>query len=59
MMIARKLDLALEARDLAAPDGAALDGVRVREDTLHGLPLTRVEILDEDGARTLGKPVGT
>ena len=59
MTIARKLDLALEARDLAAPDGAALDGVRVREDTLHGFPLTRVEILDEDGARTLGKPVGT
>lgn len=59
MTIARKLDLALEARDLAAPDGAALNGVRVREETLHGFPLTRVEILDEDGARTLGKPVGT
>ena len=39
----RKIDLALEARELAQGGGAArLPGVRAEEDTLFGLPLTQV-----------------
>jgi len=55
----RKIDLALEARELAQGGGAArLPGVRAEEDTLFGLPLTQVEILDQQGAQALGRPVG-
>ncbi len=54
----RKIDLALEAREWAG-DATRLPGVRSGEDTVFGLPLTRVEILDQAGAEALGKPPGT
>ena len=54
----RKLDLALEARELAAEAGE-VPGVRLEEDTVRGLSLTRVRIETEQGTRALGKPVGT
>lgn len=56
----RKIDLALEARELAEGSAAArLPGVRAEEDSLFGLPLTQVEILDRRGAEALGRPVGS
>ena len=54
----RKLDLALEARELAAEAGE-VPGVRLEEETVRGLSLTRVQIETEQGARALSKPVGT
>ena len=58
----RRSDLALEAKELfesSAGKTTRLAGVKAREDTLFGYPLTRVDILDEAGAEALGKPVGT
>jgi spore protease len=62
MQIKRKIDLALEAKELAegsAPRATRLEGVVAREETLLGLPLTRVEIVDEKGEAALDKPQGT
>lgn len=56
MEFSRKTDLAMEAHELA---GGNLPGIRTEETTLKGLPLTRVEILNEEGAELVGKPVGT
>lgn len=56
-----RTDLALEAHALwkeSAGETAALPGVAAREEDCLGFPLTRVEILDEEGERALGKPRG-
>ena len=61
-MQGRKIDLAVEAKELAeesARDLTELPGVRAREEEVEGLPLTRVEILTEEGAALVGKPRGT
>ena len=61
MDLARRTDLADEAHALwreGAGETAALPGVRAREEERNGCPVTRVDILDEAGARALGKPVG-
>ena len=60
-MQGRRTDLALESKQLAEKGAAELteeSGVRAEEETLCGLSLTAVEILDESGAARLGKPVG-
>ena len=38
--------------------GKALPGVSAKEETLNGFPLYSVEIINEDGAQALRKPVG-
>ena len=60
-MLKRRTDLAVEARELTRQGAGAteLEGVRAREETREGYPVTRVEVLNETGARALGKPVGT
>lgn len=58
----RKIDLALEAKEFfegSAEKTSRLSGVLAEEDTLFGLPLTRVNILDKKGEAALGKPKGT
>jgi len=55
-MLKRRTDLALEARELA---GEGLPGVEQEEKEPEGFPLTTVRITGEEGARALGKPVGT
>lgn len=58
----RKIDLALEAKEFfegTSEKTSRLSGVQAEEDTLFGLPLTRVRILDERGEAALGKPRGT
>lgn len=58
----RKIDLALEAKEFfeGSPEKKSrLSGVRAEEDTLFGLPLTRVKILNREGEAALGKPKGT
>ena len=60
-MLQRRTDLAVEAHDLwkeSAARETTLPGVRARDDTREGYPVTRVEILDHQGARALGKPEG-
>ena len=58
----RRTDLAVEARDLwteTAGRTGKLEGVKSWEALREGCPVTTVEILDEDGAKKLEKPVGT
>ena len=60
-MLTIRTDLAVEAHQLwrrQAGENAALPGVAAGEESLEGLAVTHVEILDETGARALGKPVG-
>ena len=54
-----RTDLASEARILRCRGGAReLPGVAFRQEQLRGLPVTAVEILDEQGAQRLGKSIG-
>ena len=60
-MDVRRTDLALEARELwqeSAQKTTDLPGVRARETRREDLPVTVVEILDQEGAQALGKPEG-
>ena len=61
-MYIKRTDLALEAQELwqeGAEKTAKLSGVKAGKSRREGYPVTRVEILDAGGAKTLGKPVGT
>jgi len=61
-MYAKRTDLALEAQELwqeSAEKTAKLSGVKAGKSRREGYPVTKVEILDDKGAQTLGKPVGT
>lgn len=57
-MLIRRSDLALEARALC-PDAGALRGVVSRVRDREGFPVTTVEVTSPEGARALGKPVGS
>lgn len=56
-MYSARTDLAIEAKEIAEAQGA-LDGVKSEELTLNEIKITRVEILNENGERQLGKPKG-
>lgn len=61
-MYTKRTDLALEARELwqeSADKTTKLSGVKAGKSRREGYPVTKVEILDKEGAETLGKPVGT
>ncbi len=61
-MITIRTDLAEEARGLwkeSAGETSELKGVKAREETIDGLKVTRVEVLNQEGADALGKPVGS
>ncbi len=61
-MLTRRTDLAAEAAQLwqeEAGETARLPGVEARDSVREGYKVTTVRILDEEGARTLGKPTGT
>ena len=56
-----RTDLALEAREVwqeSAEESTELRGVWAREREENGFNITRVKILDEEGAKSLGKPCG-
>lgn len=60
-MLTKRTDLAMEARELwqeSAEKTSRLTGVRARTSRQEGCPITRVEILNQQGAEALGKPVG-
>ncbi len=57
-----RTDMAIEAKrlwDCAPERKTKLKGVRAYRATSHGIPADVVEILHEEGARELGKPIGT
>lgn len=61
-MLTVRTDLAVEAHALwreSAGETTRLKGVAAREEQVVGMTVTRVEILDQEGARALGKPEGT
>lgn len=61
-MLTVRTDLAVEAHALwreSAAETTRLKGVAAREEQAEGMTVTRVEILDQEGARALGKPEGT
>ena len=60
-MLAKRTDLALEARELwqeSAENTGRLSGVRAKTSRQEGCPVTTVEILNDRGAKALGKPCG-
>lgn len=56
-----RTDLALEARESIAEADTGLHGVKVEEeyDKETDIKVTRVEIITKNGARAMGKPMGT
>ncbi|MBQ8003815.1 MAG: GPR endopeptidase [Oscillospiraceae bacterium] len=57
-----RTDLALEAREVwqeSAEENTALRGVWARELETEGFRVTRVKILNDEGAEALGKPCGS
>ena len=59
METTRRTDLAVEARQIWSEGGQGeLPGVTVRTGSRSGYEVTTVEILDQEGAEALGKPVG-
>ena len=60
-MFAKRTDLAMEAREIwqeSAEKTTKLSGVKARKEKLEGYSVTRVQILDAEGAEALGKPQG-
>lgn len=52
-------DLALEAHSLAIErTGGEVQGVKVNEEQLENAKITRIEVMNEQGAQAIGKPVG-
>lgn len=61
MIFTKRTDLALEARELwqeSAEKTTKLAGVKAGKYRREGYPVTRVDILDAHGAKTLNKPMG-
>lgn len=56
----RRTDLAVEAAQLWREGGGAgeLPGVTQQESLREGYPVTTVRVLDQEGAKAIGKPVG-
>ncbi|MBE6051618.1 MAG: GPR endopeptidase [Clostridium sp.] len=59
-MINVRTDLAVEARQMYKEENnSEIDGVSVEELMDEGTKITKVKILNDDGAKKMGKPVGT
>lgn len=61
-MLKRRTDLAVEAKQLwseSAELETKLEGVQARDSMREGFQVTTVDILDDQGAQSLGKPVGS
>ena len=56
-----RTDLAVEEKESFPGNGGEVGGVSLREwkTASSGIKLTEVVILDEEGARVMGKPLGT
>ena len=63
MSIEKKIrtDLAVEQREMirgSAEATSELPGVKAGDETRHGFKVTTVDVLDEEGAKELCKPIG-
>jgi spore protease len=61
-MWTKRTDLAVEAQEMwreSAEKTTELQGVKSRETDKNGFKITTVEILNDEGVRALGKPIGT
>ncbi len=61
-MWTKRTDLAVEAKELwreSADKQTELSGVKSREKDSNGFKITTVDILDDEGAKALNKPVGS
>lgn len=61
MSIYGRTDLAVEARNLHIKNSrkfSELEGVKAKEEIIDGIEVSTVEILNSQGAETLGKPIG-
>lgn len=61
-MWTKRTDLAVEAKELwreSAEKQTELKGVKSREKESNGFKVTTVDIIDEEGAQALSKPIGT
>lgn len=61
MAIYGRTDLASEAHSLRvrqAKEAGQLPGVLARYEMIHGLAVVAVEVVNEEGAKALGKPIG-
>ena len=57
----RRTDLALEVKEIwqeSTGETTELEGVKAYDKTLHGFPISIVEILDAVGEKAIGKPKG-
>lgn len=56
-----RTDLALEARDNVSEDSSAIKGIKVTQerDKENNITITRLDVLNKNGAEAIGKPVGT
>ena len=56
-----RTDLALEARDNVSEDSSAIKGIKVTQerDKENDITITRLDVLNKNGAEAIGKPVGT
>ena len=57
-----RTDLAVEAHELSkreAKNAAEIDGVKSNVEEKENIPVTRVEITNENGSKTLGKAIGS
>ena len=60
MLIYGRTDLASEAHQIASQGtkSGRLEGVVARQEKINDLPVTAVEVLTQEGAEAIGKPVG-
>lgn len=58
MLLHTRTDLASEAHALLSPSVTEYDGIAAHEEELHGLHVVAVDILNDDGAALINKPVG-
>lgn len=56
-----RTDLALEARGNVSEDSSAIKGIKVTQerDKENNITITRLDVLNKNGAEAIGKPVGT
>ncbi len=54
-----RTDLALEARELASPNGEEIPGVHTDVDEQEGIKVTKISIRSDEGARRIGKMPGS
>ena len=58
-MYQKRTDLALEAREIASESSRKIPGVTAEEYERDGFYINKVKILDKEGERAIGKPIGT